>query len=108
MADEITVYTKRPGCMYRKKTIPNTLEALQAEVGGFIETVTFLGPKKNFIVICDEEGLLKGCEPNCMIAGVKFVGSIVVCGAEDEEFTDFPFSIGLLTDITIDAEAFEG
>lgn len=106
MADEITVYTKQPGCMYRKKTIPNTLKALQAEVGGFIEPVIIHGATKPIVVICDEEGLLKGCEPNCMIAGVKFVGPIVVCGAEDEEFTDFPFSIGLLTNITTDTEAF--
>ena len=107
MTDEIIVYTKQPGCMYRKKTIPNTLEALQAEVGGFIEPVTIHGATKAIVVICDDEGRLKGYEPNCRIAGVDFVGPIVVCGAEGEEFTDFPFSIGLLTNITTDAgEAF--
>ena len=105
MVDEITVYTKQPGCMYRQKTIPNTLEALQAEVGGYIETVTFLGPEKNFIVICDEEGRLKGYEPNCTIAGCSFVGPIVVCGQELDEFASFPFSLGLLVTITKEAAA---
>ena len=107
MTDEIIVYTKQPGCMYRKKTIPNTLDALQAEVGGFIEPVTIHGTIKDIVVICDDEGRLKGYEPNCRIAGVDFVGPIVVCGAEGEELTDFPFSMGLLTKITTDAgEAF--
>ena len=41
--------------------IENTLEALQREVGGYIETV-YLGD--NYILICDEEGKLKAL--NCI------------------------------------------
>ena len=37
--------------------IENTLEALQREVGGYIEVVN-LGD--NYVLICDEEGKLKG------------------------------------------------
>lgn len=105
MADEITVYTKQPGCMYRQKTIPNTLEALQAEVGGYIEAVTIHGATDAIVVICDEEGRLKGYEPNCTIAGISFVGPIVVCGQELDEFASFPFSLGLLATITKEAAA---
>jgi len=97
------VLTKQPGCMYREKDIPNTLEALQEAVDGYIETVTIHGATKDIVVICDEEGRLKGKEPNCTIAGVSFVGSIVICGVDGEDFTDCPYDIKFLKLITQEA-----
>lgn len=35
------VIYKAPGCAPEPRDIPNTLEELQATVGGYIETVTF-------------------------------------------------------------------
>lgn len=35
------VIYKAPGCAPEPRDIPNTLEELQAAVGGYIETVTF-------------------------------------------------------------------
>ena len=67
------------------RDIPNELEALQAAVGGYIETVTLT---RDCVVICDEEGLLKGKPFNIRIAGIPFVGPIVVAGVDGEEFTD--------------------
>jgi hypothetical protein len=70
--------------------IPNTLEALQETVGGYIETVTEYTAAGAFTVICNEEGRLKGYDYNCEINDVSYVGDICVVGFEGEEFTDLP------------------
>lgn len=80
------VVRKRPGCSFEEIEIPNTLKALQAEVGGYIETVA-LDAKS--VIICNEEGRLIGLEPNITINGVSFVGTILIVGIDGEEFTDF-------------------
>ena len=81
--EKIAVAVKKPRKDVYYEIIDNTLEALQEIVGGWIEVVPF-GDK---VVICDEEGRLKGKEPNCSIAGVSFVGTIVVAGTDGENFT---------------------
>jgi hypothetical protein len=43
------------------KTIPNTLEAMQGLVGGYIELIQ---TEEGFNVFCNEEGKLTGLEPN--------------------------------------------
>ena len=61
--------------------IPNTLEALQKEVGGYIETLT-LAP--GVVMIVDEEGRLKDkpCNGKASdICGMSIVG---------DEFCDIP------------------
>lgn len=70
--------------------IPNTLEALQETVGGYIETVTDHTAAGVFAVICNEEGRLKEFDYNCEINGVSYVGDICVVGVEGEEFADLP------------------
>ena len=82
------VYIKEPGKKPQLKNIPNTLEALQEIVGGYIETVTF----GDTIVICNEEGRLKGLPENCKVYGCgkeSFVGTIAFVGKDGDEFTDF-------------------
>lgn len=49
------VIYKAPGCAPEPRDIPNTMEELQATVGGYIETVTFA---TDAVVICNEEGRL--------------------------------------------------
>lgn len=73
--------------------IPNTLEALQKEVGGYIETVT-LSP--GCVMIVDEEGRLKDKPFNRKasdLSGVDIVGDALIVGVEGEEFTDVPEDI---------------
>jgi hypothetical protein len=70
--------------------ISNTLPNLQKHVGGHIETVTLPG---GVVVICDEEGRLKGKPHNCTVfpgaySAVEFVGDIVVCGVDGDDFAD--------------------
>lgn len=83
------VIRKRPGQIPEMIDIENTLEALQAEVGGYIEAVTLA---EDLAIICDEEGRLKGKEPNLALhgMGLDFVGTILVVGVDGEEFCDVP------------------
>lgn len=83
----IRVIRKRPGCLPEWVQVENTLEALQQEVGGYIETVTFA---RDACIICNEEGRLLGLPYNGTFVGVSFVGTILVVGVDGEEFSDLP------------------
>ena len=76
---------KAPGCAPEPRDIPNTLEDLQATVGGYIETVTIAS---DAVIICNEEGRLHGLPHNCRVFGVDFVGPILIAGVDEDEFTD--------------------
>ena len=76
---------KRPGEAPVLIQIPNTLEALRSEVGGYIETYTFV---EDACVVCNEEGGLLGL-PHCSaVCGVDFVGTILIVGVNGEELCD--------------------
>ena len=77
---------KKPGCEPELIDIDNTLKALQAEVGGYIETVSIA----DVVIICNEEGRLCGLPHNCRFVGVDFVGTILVVGRNKDEFCDVP------------------
>ena len=79
------VIYKAPGCALEPRDIPNTLEELQATVGGYIETVTIA---TDAVIICNEEGRLRGMAHNCRIFGVDFVGPILIAGVDEDEFSD--------------------
>lgn len=68
--------------------LPNELHALQREVDGYIETVSFPG----WCVICNEEGKLKGMDYNFYleIGGrmEAIFGPVLIVGTDGEEFTD--------------------
>lgn len=63
--------------------VENTLEALQAEVGGHIETVTI---SSKICAICNEVGLRLGLPYNGMIFGTEYVGTVLLVGTAGEEF----------------------
>lgn len=65
--------------------IDNTLEALQGQVGGYIETVTAF---EDVVLIVDEEGRLKGKPDNFTFFGEELVGVVLVVGVDGEEFCD--------------------
>ena len=79
------VIYKAPGCAPELRDIPNTLEELQATVGGYIETVTFAS---DACLICNEEGRLLGLPHNVKFLGHDFVGPILIVGVDGEEFCD--------------------
>ena len=66
--------------------IDNTLEAMQEIVGGYIETITFPG----FVIVCNEEGKIRGLPENFKLPNDTVVGTVIVCGTDDDEFTDVP------------------
>lgn len=65
--------------------IDNTLEALQAEVGGYIEHVQ-LAPGVG--LLCNEEGKLLDLPFNLILRNEPFAGTILILGTKGEEFCD--------------------
>lgn len=83
------VLVKEPFAKPYIKDIPNSLESLQNEVGGCIETVTVA---TDWTIICNENGRIIGLPDNCILCGHDFVGTILIVGVNGEDFTDFPFT----------------
>lgn len=99
------VIYKAPGQMPELRDIPNTLEELQASVGGYIEAVNLA---KDAALICNEEGLILNMPYNIKFLGAEFVGPILIVGVDGEEFTDLsPENTGFLMDALKKAEAYE-
>lgn len=77
--------------------ISNTLENMQRFIGGYIEAETIL-QSPEVVLICDEEGMLKGRAVNPSVPdlqpyvgwGLKIVGDCFLCGVDGEEFADLP------------------
>lgn len=70
---------------FRRVMVRNDLKRMQDHVGGNIEAVR-LG--ENLIVICNEEGRIKGLPYNCRLGRIEFVGPILMVGEDGEEFGD--------------------
>lgn len=79
----ITGVVKRPGVEAKICRIENSLSALQALVGGYIESVTLAD---DCVILCNEDGWMLGLEHNLEFCGIEFIGPIVVLGTEGEEF----------------------
>jgi len=91
------ILKKEPGGVYYLKEIENTLEAMQAEVGGYIEQVTV---DRSCAIICNEEGLIKGLPYNTKLAGIHFLGPIFVVGTKGEEYCDVPALVAEILEVT--------
>ena len=87
MQSHIKVIIKEPGRASYYDTIPNELRILQQCVDGNIETVTI---SSDTVIICDDEGRIKGKQPNVRIANVDFCGTIIVAGKAGDELIDIP------------------
>ena len=81
------IFLKAPGQHPQQLVIVNDLHMLQELVDGYIEVVSL---SEDLCIICDEEGRLKNKPFNCEICGVDFVGTILLVGVNDDEFTDVP------------------
>lgn len=88
MKEKIMVLVKEPRRKAELREIDNRLRTLQEIVGGYIETVAL---SDGGILICDEEGLVKGTVPfNMRVEGHMIFGTFIVCGSDGEAFTDVP------------------
>jgi hypothetical protein len=84
---KIKVIIKKPEDEFgRLVEVENELEVFQSIVGGYIETMGY----KNLVIICNEEGKLRGLQPNVVLGREMLVGTIIVCGASGDEFSDIP------------------
>ena len=81
------VIRKKPKHPPEEISIPNTLKALQAEVGGYIESHRVT---EDMAIICNEEGRLTSKEPNCRFLGIDWVGTILLVGIKNGDYTDCP------------------
>lgn len=86
----LTVVLVEPMKKPEVREIPNTLQALQETVGGYIEAVYPF--RDRVAIICNEEGKLRGLQPNRLlpdpagrIVDVIF-GTFLIVGLGDEEF----------------------
>ena len=93
------VIIKEPNKKAYITDIENELKPMQQIVGGYIEALTY---KDNCLIICNEEGKLRGLEPNIYYGTLDcIVGTIIVCGADLEtgEFVDVPVTLERFDDI---------
>lgn len=81
---------KRVGSPWELIEINDTLQDLQREIGGYIETVTLA---EDVVILCDEMGRLKDRPDNCEIGGIMFVGTLLIVCVNGEEFGDCPDDI---------------
>lgn len=77
----IRVLRAEPGGPVREIQIENRLEAFQKSVGGYIECA---GLKDGAVLICDDEGKLKGLRPNRRLGGDLIVGTFLIAGVDAE------------------------
>lgn len=73
---------KRPGQEPKVMDVANRLEALQAMVGGYIETVPF----GDHLAIVNEEGRIMGLPVNFLLYGEPICGTAVICETKGDEF----------------------
>lgn len=83
---------KRPDERFGHVTnISDTLENLQKTVEGPIETVKLID---GAVLICNEEGKLRGLEKNFFMGRPPFgdviLGTVIVVGTQGDEFADCP------------------
>ena len=78
---------KKPGQAPEACEVENSLEALQAEVGGYIESFQFTS---DCTLLINEEGKNLGLTPNLYVCGEPLVGTVLAVGVKGEEFCDLP------------------
>ena len=78
---------KRPGKQWEHWLGANTLEALQAAVGGYIEVLPI---GEDMALIVDEEGKLKEKAANFALRGDMLVGDVLAVGVQGEDFCHLP------------------
>lgn len=78
--NEITVLKVEPGKVPETVTIPNTLEAAQKMVGGYIEVISL----DDACLVCNEEGKLMGLEGNRRLGNDIITGTFFLAGCTDD------------------------
>ena len=82
------VLRKKVGSDWELVEIENTLEVLQREVEGYIETVSISG---NACIIVNEEGMINDLPFNVRLFGLQLFGTVLIVGVDGDEFCDLPY-----------------
>ena len=94
MNNTIKVVIKEPGKDFCEAYMLNELKAFQSKVGGYIEAVPLTN---RMIMIVNEEGKIRGLQPNFDLYGTDtVVGTALFCGVDGEEFSDVPLSLPVI------------
>lgn len=69
--------------------VENTLNGIRSAVGGYFQAVMF-SEEENIIMLCDEEGTLKGLDYNFSVFHSRddIVGNVLFVSANDEDFRE--------------------
>ena len=86
-SDMLKVLIVEPGKEPYEAEIRDELEAKQSVVGGLIEPVYF-AENDNVLIYCDEEFLLKSCEPNRKVGDIIIHGTFMVVGNGENEYDE--------------------
>ena len=82
---------KRPGEQPEERLIPNELREYQRRVGGYVEAVGLDG---GAVLLCNEEGKLRGMPHNVTLpGGEEIVGTAVIVGMDGDEFVSCPMRV---------------
>ena len=76
--EQIHVLKFEPGKAPEEVTMPNTLEAFQSAVGGYIETLEL---DSGAVLVCNEEGKLMGLPANRQVGGDAIAGTFLIAGS---------------------------
>lgn len=87
---EITVLRVEPGKAPEPVTMPNTLEAMQQMVGGYIEVVCL----DDACLICNEEGKLIGLDGNRRVGDDIITGTFFIAGDTRRSLLPHPGAAG--------------
>ena len=83
-------------------SISMTLKNLQKIVEGHIEVLT-IGKYPKVVMICNEVGKLLDLPKSFRIGGPIFFdtirGTVIICGADGDDFTDVPISFATWKDL---------
>lgn len=82
---KIRIITKKPHEPPELRWADNSLRAFQIIIGGYIKTVP-LPEVPGTVLICNEEGKIRGLENNIDISADTIVGPVAVVGDDGEEF----------------------
>ncbi len=91
--EDIRVLKVEPGKAPETVSMPNTLDSLQAAVGGYIEA---LGLDCGVCLICNEEGKLMGLPANRQVGGDIIAGTFLIVGEANGEFCSLSDSDAVL------------
>ena len=84
-SDMLKILIVEPGKEPYEAEIRDELKAKQSVVGGLIQPVYFTRDD-NVLVYCDEEFLLKSCEPNRKVGDIIIHGTFMVVGNGENEY----------------------